>query len=403
MDRAELPAATPCSTHYVHQPGVARLRRWGLLDAGRGDRLPAGAADDASTSGRSRSAARRRPRTAPPTPTPRGVPCSTRSWWRRPSAAGAEVRERFSVDEILIDDGRVTGIRGRAAGGATVTERARIVIGADGLHSLVARAVGAPGHRRPPGRTCAYYTYWDGLQLATAPSSTRATAAWSSPAPPTTARPWSSSSGRAHEFHRGPGRRRGQLPRGRRARARPRRAPAGRRARRALPRHRRPAELLPPAVRPGLGAGGRRRLPQGPDHRAGHQRRLPRRRAARRGDRRRLQPAAGPSRTRWPSYERPARRGRPADVRVHPPARGLEPPRAGDAGALRRPARRTRSRPTASSASSPARCRSPSSSRRRTSAASSAAPTPHATARPRSRLPEEVAPRSAKPPGKGPS
>jgi flavin-dependent dehydrogenase len=36
--------------------------------------------------------------------------------------AGAEVREGFSVDEILSDGKRVTGIRGHARGGASVTE-----------------------------------------------------------------------------------------------------------------------------------------------------------------------------------------------------------------------------------------------------------------------------------------
>src|SRR5690348_9501576 len=31
VDRATFPSDT-LSTHYIHQPGVARLRRWGLLD-----------------------------------------------------------------------------------------------------------------------------------------------------------------------------------------------------------------------------------------------------------------------------------------------------------------------------------------------------------------------------------
>jgi hypothetical protein len=38
-------------------------------------------------------------------------------------AAGAELRERFTVEEVLIENGQVTGVRGHTAGGATVTER----------------------------------------------------------------------------------------------------------------------------------------------------------------------------------------------------------------------------------------------------------------------------------------
>ena len=55
--------------------------------------------------------------------------------------AGAEIREGFTVDEVLIEDGRVVGIKGRSKGAATVTERARVVVGADGRYSLVAEAV----------------------------------------------------------------------------------------------------------------------------------------------------------------------------------------------------------------------------------------------------------------------
>jgi flavin-dependent dehydrogenase len=58
--------------------------------------------------------------------------------------AGAELRERFTVDQILIEDGRVTGLRGHTAVGMAITERARVVVGADGRHSLVANAVQAP-------------------------------------------------------------------------------------------------------------------------------------------------------------------------------------------------------------------------------------------------------------------
>jgi 2-polyprenyl-6-methoxyphenol hydroxylase-like FAD-dependent oxidoreductase len=74
-------------------------------------------------------------------------------------AAGAEVRENFAVEEIL-SDGPVTGIRGREKGAPAVTEQARLIIGADGKHSLVATAVGARTYRARPPRSMAFYTYW---------------------------------------------------------------------------------------------------------------------------------------------------------------------------------------------------------------------------------------------------
>jgi 2-polyprenyl-6-methoxyphenol hydroxylase-like FAD-dependent oxidoreductase len=79
--------------------------------------------------------------------------------------AGAEVRQRFSVDELVTDGERVVGIRGRWTGGTAVTENAKIAIGADGVNSLVARSVEAPAYNARPTLTCAYYTYWDGVEM----------------------------------------------------------------------------------------------------------------------------------------------------------------------------------------------------------------------------------------------
>ena len=80
-------------------------------------------------------------------------------------AAGAELREAFTVEEILVDDGRVTGIRGHAKGGATVTERARVVVGADGKHSLVAKTVQPERYNETPPLAPSYYAYWSGLPV----------------------------------------------------------------------------------------------------------------------------------------------------------------------------------------------------------------------------------------------
>jgi flavin-dependent dehydrogenase len=159
-DRASFPSDT-MSTHYIQQDGVARLRAWGLLDA-------VVAAGTPPIPGLTLDFGDFRV----PVPAPPGEPayCPRRTVLDKilvdaAVAAGAELRERFSVQDVLVEDGRVAGIRGRAAGGANVEERARIVIGADGRHSVVARAVRAEDYNVRPALTCGYYSYWSGVPL----------------------------------------------------------------------------------------------------------------------------------------------------------------------------------------------------------------------------------------------
>jgi 2-polyprenyl-6-methoxyphenol hydroxylase-like FAD-dependent oxidoreductase len=78
--------------------------------------------------------------------------------------SGADVREGFTVDELLVADDTVVGIRGHAKGTKSIEERARIVIGADGVNSFVARAVRAPEYDVQPVAACAYYSYFSGLR-----------------------------------------------------------------------------------------------------------------------------------------------------------------------------------------------------------------------------------------------
>jgi 2-polyprenyl-6-methoxyphenol hydroxylase-like FAD-dependent oxidoreductase len=78
--------------------------------------------------------------------------------------SGADVREPFTVDELLVADETVIGIRGHPKGMKPVEERARIVIGADGLNSFVARAVRAPEYDVQPTAACPYYSYFSGIR-----------------------------------------------------------------------------------------------------------------------------------------------------------------------------------------------------------------------------------------------
>ena len=58
--------------------------------------------------------------------------------------AGAEVRERVKVEELIYEHGAVAGVVTRDANtGNRAALRARVVVGADGLRSIVARRLGA--------------------------------------------------------------------------------------------------------------------------------------------------------------------------------------------------------------------------------------------------------------------
>jgi 2-polyprenyl-6-methoxyphenol hydroxylase-like FAD-dependent oxidoreductase len=162
-DRATFPSDT-LSTHQVQLPGGARLRRWGLLDA-----VVASGAPPAREVSFDAGPVVLRGRF----PDFEGVDAvySPRRTvldallLEAARAAGAEVRERFAVEEVTVEAGRVSGIRGRGKGGPAVTEQARLVVGADGKHSMVARTVGAAAHHELPPRTMGCYTYWEGVPL----------------------------------------------------------------------------------------------------------------------------------------------------------------------------------------------------------------------------------------------
>jgi 2-polyprenyl-6-methoxyphenol hydroxylase-like FAD-dependent oxidoreductase len=137
VDKATFPSDT-ISTHLVHPPGVAALQRWGLLDRLVATGCPPigvysfdfGPFTLAGAPGTDEGPLAYGPRRT----------VLDKLLVDAASEAGAEVREGFTVDDVVIEAGRVTGIRGHGRGGKTVPERARVVIGADGRHSLVARA-----------------------------------------------------------------------------------------------------------------------------------------------------------------------------------------------------------------------------------------------------------------------
>ena len=78
-------------------------------------------------------------------------------------AAGADVRHRMRVRDLLRDShGRVCGVLVSRGSGAPVRVHAGIVVGADGMHSLVANLAGAEIHRLGSHAAPTLYRYMRG-------------------------------------------------------------------------------------------------------------------------------------------------------------------------------------------------------------------------------------------------
>lgn len=162
VDRATFPSDT-LSTHLLHPRGVAALRRWGLLDEVRATGCPA---IDTYAFDFDAFALVGAPGTtdSPVAYAPRRT-LLDEILLGAADRAGAEVRTGFNVTDLLVEDDRVVGLRGRSADGRTFTERAEVVIGADGMRSLVAGTVRAPTYNEKPRLLVGYYSYWSGLPM----------------------------------------------------------------------------------------------------------------------------------------------------------------------------------------------------------------------------------------------
>jgi 2-polyprenyl-6-methoxyphenol hydroxylase-like FAD-dependent oxidoreductase len=163
VDRDTLPSDT-LSTHQIARPGVVQLRRWGLLQ----DVLNSGAPDlrqiTFTAAGESVTRTVKHSAGVDLLVAPRRYILDTLVA-QAAAGAGADVRFGVTVEGVHLDDaGRAVGVYGQDRTGAPVDLAARFVVGADGLGSRVARAVGAEiiEDRGAPGAT--QYAYFAGLQ-----------------------------------------------------------------------------------------------------------------------------------------------------------------------------------------------------------------------------------------------
>jgi 2-polyprenyl-6-methoxyphenol hydroxylase-like FAD-dependent oxidoreductase len=150
VDKATFPSDA-ISTHIIWPHGAEIMERWGLLDRLAATGCPPVALRLIFDVG--------------PFALTGGVTDSN-------GGRGGFCPRRTVLDKLLVDAAvaagaegdRVTGIRGHSRTGGTVDERASIVIGADGVHSIVAKAVQPPEYDVRPPLTTNYYSYFSGFE-----------------------------------------------------------------------------------------------------------------------------------------------------------------------------------------------------------------------------------------------
>lgn len=167
IDRTTFPSDT-MSGHFIQPAGVSCLRRMGLFE----DLAALGSPpQERMTVDFGPVVLSGRPA---PMPDGTGAGYAPRRFRFDPMlaeaavAAGAELREGTSFLEPLTKDGRVGGLRISTPSGVIEDVPARLLVGADGKRSRVARAVGASSYGVHEATTCTYYAYWEGMDVTEA-------------------------------------------------------------------------------------------------------------------------------------------------------------------------------------------------------------------------------------------
>jgi flavin-dependent dehydrogenase len=157
LDRARFPSEIPHG-HFIHMHGPRRLAAWGVLDAVLATNCPPVTSFTVDfgagpVTGRELASG--------------GVPLGLgprrarldEALIKAAVVAGAEFREGFPVQELIEERGRAVGVAGPKG-----RERGRLVVGADGRNSALARAVDAEAYEAVPTLSCWYFSYWSGVE-----------------------------------------------------------------------------------------------------------------------------------------------------------------------------------------------------------------------------------------------
>jgi 2-polyprenyl-6-methoxyphenol hydroxylase-like FAD-dependent oxidoreductase len=158
VDKAPFGSDT-ISTHVIHPVGVSYLARWGVLDKVVRSGCPPihtyrydfGSVAIEGSPAHPNSAVAYAPRRT----------ALDKILVEAAAASGAEVRESYCVDGLVVENDRVVGIRNHDS-----VERGTIVVGADGRWSRIAELVNATRYNENPTVLAPYYCYWSNLPMA---------------------------------------------------------------------------------------------------------------------------------------------------------------------------------------------------------------------------------------------
>src|SRR5215218_9216258 len=165
VDRSRYGADT-LSTHALMRAGVVQLHRWGLLDAVIAAGTPPVRTTTFTYADDEVAVAVKPAHGVDALYAPRRTVLDP-ILVDAAAAIGVTVRHGIRVTDVTRDErGRVNSVTGRDEEGRPVGWRARWVIGADGIHSVVAASVDAPIEVQGTGATAAVYGYWAGLRTS---------------------------------------------------------------------------------------------------------------------------------------------------------------------------------------------------------------------------------------------
>ncbi len=168
LERAEFPSDT-LSSHLFEADAISFLNRLGVLERLRATGAPLVARTDTRVEDLHLAME------LPQQPDDVGAIVSVRRTLLDPilaeaaAQAGADVRTGARVTGLLEEDGRIAGVRFEQAG-AESELRARLVVGADGRHSTLARLVGARRYNLTPSQRLLFWAYFEGADPGAEPT-----------------------------------------------------------------------------------------------------------------------------------------------------------------------------------------------------------------------------------------